>query len=218
MARTLYAAGLRRSRDDPDRIWREGLQIERKLLRLVRSGNVAQRFGGAQVSKRVLSGSTESMHPVTVGALFVLQIFHVLFLSLHDWIPLGNLNDPKAVRATIPGHKLLAATLISTAPFAFGLAASTVYLAKSYPNWLLNWLGISYAILFLGELQAWWIPYLFFPKPARAARYQAMFGGTHAFLPVHNAIRPNTLHVILHIGTLAILFVLAVLMAQEGKF
>jgi hypothetical protein len=45
-----------------------------------------------------------------------------------------------------------------------------------------------------------------------------MFGGTHAYLPVHNAIRPNTLHVILHIGTLAILFVLAVLMAQEGKF
>jgi hypothetical protein len=158
------------------------------------------------------------MHPVTVGALFVLQTFHVLFLSLHDWIPLGNLNDLKAVRATIPGRKLLAATLISTAPFAFGLAASTVYLAKPYPSWLLNWLGISYAILFLGELQAWWIPYLFLPKPARAARYQAMFGGTHAFLPVHNAIRPNTLHVILHIGTLAILFVLAVLMAQEGKF
>ena len=150
----------------------------------MRSGNVAQRFGGAQVSKRALSDSTESMHPVTVGALFVLQTFHVLFLSLHDWIPLGNLNDPKAVRATIPGHKLLAATLISTAPFAFGLAASTVYLAKPYPSWLLNWLGISYAILFLGELQAWWIPYLFLPKPARAARYQAMFGGTHAFLPV----------------------------------
>src|ERR1700747_3235538 len=107
MARTLYAAGLRRSRDDPDRIWREGLQIERKLLRLVRSGNVAQRFGGAQVSKRVLSGSTESMHPLTVGALFVLQIFHVLFLSLHDWIPLGDLHYPSAVRATLPGDKWL---------------------------------------------------------------------------------------------------------------
>ncbi len=149
---------------------------------------------------------------------FVLQTFHVLFLSLHDWIPLGNLNDPKAVRATIPGHKLLAATLISTAPFAFGLAASTVYLAKPYPRWLLNWLVISYAILFLGELEAWWIPYLFLPKPARAERYQTMFGGMHAFLPVHNAIRPNTLHVILHIGTRHLVCVRRADTRREGKF
>lgn len=156
------------------------------------------------------------MHPVTVGALFVLQIFHVLFLFLHDWIPLGKLNDTKAVRATISGRKLLAATLISTAPFAFGLAASAVYLDRPYPQWLLLWIGISYAILFLGELQAWWIPYFFRAQPERAARYQAMFGGTHAFLPVHNGIRPNTLHVILHVGTLAILVVLAVMLTQQG--
>jgi hypothetical protein len=152
------------------------------------------------------------MHSVTVGALFLLQIFHVLFLSLHDWIPLGRLNDPKSVRATISGRKLLATTLISTAPFAFGLAASAVYLGRSYPRWLLLWIGISYAILFLGELQAWWVPYFFRTQPERAARYEAMFGGTHAFLPVRNGIRPNTLHVILHIGTLAILVVLAVVM------
>jgi hypothetical protein len=151
------------------------------------------------------------MHPVTVGVLFLLQIFHVLFLSLHDWIPLGRLNDPKAVRATISGRKLLATTLISTAPFAFGLAASAVYLGRPYPRWLLLWIGISYAILFLGELQAWWVPYFFRAQPERAARYQAMFGGTHAFLPVRNGIRPNTLHLILHIGTLAILVVLAVM-------
>ncbi len=152
------------------------------------------------------------MHPVRVGVLFLLQIFHVLFLSLHDWIPLGRLNDPKAVRATISGRKLLATTLISTAPFAFGLAASAVYLGRPYPRWLLLWIGISYAILFLGELQAWWVPYFFRAQPERAARYQAMFGGTHAFLPVRNGIRPNTLHLILHIGTLAILVVLAVMM------
>ena len=152
------------------------------------------------------------MHPRTVGALFVLQIFHVLFLSLHDWIPLGKLNDPKAVRATISGGKLLVATLISTAPFAFGLAASAVYLGRPYPQWLLLWIGISYAMLFVGELQAWWIPYFFRAQPERAARYQAMFGGTHAFLPVHNGIRPNTLHVILHAGTFAILVVLVVML------
>jgi hypothetical protein len=55
----------------------------------------------------------------------------------------------------------------------------------------------------------------FRPMPERAARYQAMFGGTHAFLPVHNGIRPNTLHVILHSATLTILFVIAARMVQQ---
>jgi hypothetical protein len=157
------------------------------------------------------------MHPVTVGALFVLQIFHVLFLSLHDWIPLGRLNDPKAVRAEVSRGELLAASLISTVPFAFGLVASAVYLGKAFPGWLMWWLAGSYLFLFMGELEAWWVPYLFVPKPERAARYQAMFGGTHAFLPVHNGIRPNTLHVILHGATVAILFVVAALMVQDGQ-
>ncbi|HEY2108980.1 MAG TPA: hypothetical protein VGH17_03710 [Candidatus Acidoferrales bacterium] len=156
------------------------------------------------------------MHPFTLGALFVLQVFHVLFLLLHDWIPLGKLNDTKAARAEVSSGKLLAATLISTAPFAFGLAASAVNLGKPFPPWLLWWLGVSYLLLFIGELKAWWLPYLFVPEPERAARYQTMFGGTHAFLPVRNGIRLNTLHVILHSATVAILFVIVVLMLQKG--
>jgi excisionase family DNA binding protein len=47
----------------------------------------------------------------------------------------------------------------------------------------ITWLWISYGLLFIGELTAWWIPYLFHSQPERAARYQAMFGATHAFLP-----------------------------------
>jgi hypothetical protein len=83
------------------------------------------------------------MHPFTVGALLALQTFHVLFLALHDWIPLGRLNDVKSVRAANSGSKLLAATLISLAPFAVGLAASASYFGRAYPNWLYWWLCIS---------------------------------------------------------------------------
>ena len=78
------------------------------------------------------------------------------------------------------------------------------------------WLWISYGLLFVGELTAWWIPYLFRPEPERAARYQAMFGATHAFVPERNDIRPNTLHVILHIVTLMTLVVLGAVTAQHG--
>ena len=155
------------------------------------------------------------MHPIAMGALFALQCFHVLFLALHDWIPLGTLNDVKAVRAANPGHKLAAATLISLTPFAIGLGASAINFGRAYPAWLFWWLWISYALLFVGELTAWWIPYFFRPDSGRAWRYQAMFGNTHAFLPERNGIKPNTLHVILHIVTLTTLIVLGALTAQQ---
>lgn len=149
------------------------------------------------------------MHSTAIWGLFVLQVFHVLFLSLHDWMPLGSLNDLRAVQAENSRGKLIAGTLISTAPFAFGLAASAVHLGQPLPAWLFDYLAISYVLLFIGELQAWWIPYFFRPDPVRAARYKAMFGSTHAFLPPRNGIRPNTLHIILHVATLATLVVLA---------
>jgi hypothetical protein len=92
-------------------------------------------------------------------ALLVLQAFHVLFLALHDWVPLGRFSNVKAVR----------------------------------------------------EAEAWWFPYFFGWKPERAAGYQAMFGGTYSFLPERYGIVPNTLHVILHLSTVGLLAVLAVL-------
>jgi hypothetical protein len=156
------------------------------------------------------------MHPIAMGALFALQCFHVLFLALHDWIPLGTLNDVKAVRAANPGGKLVAGTLISLTPFTIGLAASAIYFGRAYPAWLLWWLWISYGFLFVGELKAWWIPYLFHSEPERAARYQGMFRATHTFLPERNGIRPNTLHVILHLVTLTTLVVLGALTAYQG--
>ena len=158
-----------------------------------------------------------SMFPILIGTLLGLQCFHVLFLAFHDWIPLGTLNDVKAVRAANPGRKLLVGTLISVVPFAIGLAASATHFCGLYPKSLLWWLWISYAFLFVGELQAWWVPYLLRSDPERVARYQIMFGKTHAFLPVRHGIRLNTLHVILHIATLATLIVLGALTVQQGR-
>jgi len=154
------------------------------------------------------------MHSVLVGALFALQCFHVLFLALHDWIPLGTLNNVKAVRVANRVGKLVAGTMISLVPFAIGLAASAIHFGRVYPSWLFWWLWISYSLLFVGELEAWWVPYLFRAEPTRAARYQAMFGATRAFLPERHGIRPNTLPVILHLATLATLVVLGALAVQ----
>jgi hypothetical protein len=148
-----------------------------------------------------------------MNALVALQTFHVAFLLLHDWVPLGRLNDLKAARAENPGGRLLRTTLVSAGPYAVGLASTAFYFHSSgrFPGWVRWWLWISYALLFAGELRAWWIPYLFGvgATPEKLRRFRAMFGATHAFLPERHGLQPNTLHVILHAATVASLVVLA---------
>ena len=147
-----------------------------------------------------------------LNLLLALQAFHVLFLLLHDWIPLGSLINVAAVRAANPAGKLLIGTLISTSFFLFGLIASFLHRNGPYPHWLRWYLLISYLFLFYGELRAWWIPYFGAPQPERAARYQTMFANTHSFLPARNGIPLNTLHVLLHAFTLATLVVIGLVM------
>jgi hypothetical protein len=148
------------------------------------------------------------MVSIYVQILLALQLFVVLFIALHDWIPLGNLNDPKAVREVDTTCKLLIVTTYSTLPFAIGFVASVVYARSGFPHWLLMLLWISYGTAIYGMLRTWWIPYLFVADPVRARRYQSMFGSTHAFLPIRNGIRPNTLHIMLHLVLIAIVVLL----------
>ena len=143
----------------------------------------------------------------------MLQCFHVLFLALHDWIPLGTLNDVTAVRGANPGPQADCCDLHQPDSLCDRTRRQRRLPDRTYPAWLFWWLWISYGLLFVGELKAWWIPYLFHPEPERAARYQAMFGATHAFLPERNGIRPNTLHLILRVATLITLVILGVLAA-----
>jgi hypothetical protein len=56
------------------------------------------------------------MHPDAFNALLALQTFIVLFLALHDWIPLGTLNNLAGVRAADSNAKLFTTTLLSAAP------------------------------------------------------------------------------------------------------
>src|SRR5271156_1258137 len=155
------------------------------------------------------------MHSAPVGTLIALECFVVLFVALHNWIPLGSLNDVKAVRSILPTGKLLVTTLINLIPVVIGLACSVFYFRRGFPGWLLWFLWIFYALACYGSLKAWWIPYLFRPDLERAARDRIMYGSTHSFLPERNGIRPNTLHVIFDIATVAILIVLAILTQQS---
>jgi hypothetical protein len=138
---------------------------------------------------------------MALDLLITLQALQVVILWLHDWAPLGPLNDVSRVQAEDTRARLIRVTLIQSTPFTLGLVFTILYRETQHPSWTWTWLWVSYLALFAGELRAWWLPYLVRPEPERAARYEKMFGGTHAVLPVRNGIVPNTLHCVLHAAT-----------------
>jgi hypothetical protein len=146
-----------------------------------------------------------------VNAVLVgLQAFQVFFLWVHDWIPLGRLNDVAAVRGQDTFWRLVRVTLIQSVPFTIGLFFSVRHFRGPWPGWLTYWLWISYGILLAGQVRAWWVPYLLKPDPPRAKRFEKMFGNTHSFLPRRNGMVPNTAHILLHLATAATLAALFV--------
>jgi hypothetical protein len=147
-----------------------------------------------------------AIDPVLIG----LQGYVVLFLLLHDWVPLGRLNNRAAKRRTDSLGEVLWTTLVAGVPAAIALWGSATHLRTAYPGWLLWLIWITYGVLLFGLLRAWWIPYLFFPDAARAERYRQIFAGTHRFLPERNGITPDTLHISFHVATVLVLVLLAV--------
>jgi hypothetical protein len=144
--------------------------------------------------------------PVGTGfeiTFLALQSAAVLFLLLHDWIPLGALNNPSAIRREDSLLRSIFVTLLPAVPAAIGLFYSAKHFGHTYPDWLEMLLWITYGLFVLGLLRAWWIPYLVKADPERAARYQIIFAGTHRFLPERNGMAPDTLHTVFHVVTVA---------------
>jgi hypothetical protein len=148
--------------------------------------------------------------------LIGLQCLVVLFVGLHNWIPMGPLNDLQGVRAVFPTRKLIVTTLTNFVPAALGLGGTIYYFLLGWRlgGWLLWYLWVFYLLAVYGSLSAWWIPYFFGSNAERVARERMMYARTHAFLPERNGVRPNTLHAAFDVLTLAILVLLGVLTAR----
>jgi hypothetical protein len=146
-----------------------------------------------------------------MGLFLLCQLYVVLFIALHDWLPLGSLNNLAGIHAVDTRMQLLRTTVLSTLPFAVGLAGSIYYSTTHFPGWLMWFLWIAYGLGLYGMLRAWYLPYLVYSDPVRAARYRERFAGTHAFLPMRNGIRPDTLHVTFHVVLIVLIVLLCVL-------
>ncbi|WP_019638228.1 hypothetical protein [Paenibacillus fonticola] len=134
--------------------------------------------------------------------------FIFLFMIVHDWVPLGQLNDVQAVSESRSVNELIVVTLIGATQILLLMALVLLFMGRKKPLWIKLWLIIHQGFIFAGVLLDWWIPYLLgFGAKEKTERYMEMFGNTHAFLPVNNGIVPNTIHVVFHFTLLVCLLV-----------
>ncbi|QUW23564.1 hypothetical protein JSQ81_08700 [Sporosarcina sp. Marseille-Q4063] len=140
-----------------------------------------------------------------------------LFMMLHDWVPLGSLNDIQAVSAESSKKELVIVTSIGAMQILLVMTILLFFIGKNYPIWAKLWLFIHPSCIFVGAMMSWWIPYLFgFGAEERAERYQVIFGNTHSLLPVKNGIVPNTLHSLFHM-TLLLCIILVIYITSRKK-
>ncbi len=137
-----------------------------------------------------------SLNPVFLALL----VWHFLFLTLHDWLPLGRWNDLAALRS----QRSLRARAIAS--LSMGLLAGIAL----YLNWTQSpnpshgtrlYTLLLYAFMLAGLLRAWWLPYWFGIglSSKRVDEYKGMFGNTVTWFPVRNGITVNALHTVWHV-------------------
>ncbi|SET21969.1 hypothetical protein SAMN05216389_10729 [Oceanobacillus limi] len=125
----------------------------------------------------------------------------LLFMLLHDWVPLGPLNDVEAIKAAKSSGELVTTTLIGVIQIVLLMTIILIYIGRKYPLWIKLWLMIHPSCIFIGAILSWWVPYLFgIGAEVKVADYTLMFSNTHSFLPVMNGIVPNTIHLIFHLS------------------
>ena len=149
----------------------------------------------------------------TVEKLFVAGLlFILLFMMLHDWIPLGRFNDLEGIRSQHTISEIWFTTAVNTVSALVVLIITVAFVGKTYPVWARIWLVLHIGGILAGAITAWWIPYFFGADQDLAARYQIMFGDTHSFLPERNGIVPNTIHVVFH-SVLVLVWLIAIYLA-----
>ncbi len=151
-----------------------------------------------------------------MNSLFLsLLAFHFIFLSLHDWIPLGRLNDLPALRS----QRSFSARVIASALMG-AISALALYLnwsqspLPSHPTRIFTF--VLYAFFTAGLIRAWWLPYLFGVGLSEklVAEYKVMFSNTYSFLPIRNGITVNALHIVFHVTAVLALVLSAIRLSR----
>ncbi len=147
--------------------------------------------------------------------LLVLLTAILVFMIVHDWIPLGSLNELEGIRAENTIGELLFTTLFNTISIGIVLFLAYWFRGRIYPLWVKAWLIIHPCFIFAGALKAWWIPYFTGADDAALKRYETMFADTHHFLPEINGFSVNTIHAVFHATLLTCIFLIVFIVVSQ---
>jgi len=131
--------------------------------------------------------------------LFItLQIILLLFLALHDWVNIPPFTDIKALEKHHTKKERLLTSCINTSIVLIPLLL-TMQSDGHFSFKTIVFIVISYLLLTIGTLCAWWIPYLWGSSQEHKQGF-IEYKNTHAFLPKRgDNVVPNTFHVIMHL-------------------
>lgn len=125
------------------------------------------------------------------------QIILFFLMTFHDWIHLPPLTDIRTLEKYSSFEGRLINSFIFALMILIPLVLTWIYKLR-FPFWVIITIVIFYAVLTLGTIASWWIPYFFGSSDMHKEGYQE-YKKTHHFLPRRgDNIVPNTFHVILH--------------------
>jgi hypothetical protein len=122
-------------------------------------------------------------------------------MALHDWVEIPPFTNLKALKKAHSFKFRLMGSLVNGSLVALPTIVTLIYMRAPLPLWARLLFTIIYALITVGTITTWWIPYfgggyLFHGNKDGFEEYR----NTHSFLPARgDNIMPNTLHVILHI-------------------
>lgn len=131
----------------------------------------------------------------------IVQSVLFLFMALHDWVDIPPLTNLTALKKAHSFKFRLVGSLINAGCVVIPIIVTLLYMRSPLPLWARLLFSITYGLITVGTMTAWWIPYfgggyLVHGNKAGFEEYR----NTHSFLPPRgDNVIPNTLHVILHI-------------------
>ena len=128
----------------------------------------------------------------------ILQIILAFFLAFHDWLDLPPLTDIKALEKYHTKKERLLSSCINTILVLIP-SLMTIQSRGHFSLRGIAFIVISYLLLTIGTICAWWIPYIFGSSQEHKQGF-VEYKNTHTFLPARgDNVVPNTLHIIMHL-------------------
>jgi hypothetical protein len=131
--------------------------------------------------------------------LAILLALAFLVNGFHDWIDIPGWTHGRQLRAALRMKKMVIGTVVNCLFPGIAAAQAIYYWQKPVPPGVRNYWLIYCAVVVMGAIAMWWVPYFRGTIQKTKDLYSKMYAGTHQVLPQHgDNPRPNLFHLFLH--------------------